>query len=112
MCAYLFGIKQDPLVASTMAFATICLARLLHGFNCRSNLPLTKIGLFTNRSSIYAFLIGFSLLHIILFVPFMHSLFMIQTISITQLFVIYAFASIPTIIIQTKKYWSSVKINK
>lgn len=112
MCAYLFGLKQDPLVASTMAFATICLARLLHGFNCRSNLPLTKIGLFTNRSSIYAFLIGFSLLHIILFVPFMHSLFMIQTISITQLFVIYAFASIPTIIIQTKKYWSSVKINK
>ena len=112
MCAYLFGLKQDPLVASTMAFATICLARLLHGFNCRSNLPLTKIGLFTNRSSIYAFLIGFSLLHVILFVPFMHSLFMIQTISITQLFVIYAFALIPTIIIQTKKYWSSVKINK
>ena len=63
MCAYLFGLKQDPLVASTMAFATICLARLLHGFNCRSNLPLTKIGFYTNRSSIYAFLIGFSLLH-------------------------------------------------
>lgn len=112
MCAYLFGLKQDPLVASTMAFATICLARLLHGFNCRSNLPLTKIGFYTNRSSIYASLIGFSLLHVILFVPFMHSLFMIQTISITQLFVIYAFALIPTIIIQTKKYWSSVKINK
>ena len=112
MCGYLFGLKQDPLVASTMAFATICLARLLHGFNCRSNLPLTKIGFYTNRSSIYAFLIGFSLLHVILFVPFMHSLFMIQTISITQLFVIYAFALIPTIIIQTKKYWSSVKINK
>ena len=112
MCAYLFGLKQDPLVASTMAFATICLARLLHGFNCRSNLPLTKIGFYTNRSSIYAFLIGFYLLHVILFVPFMHSLFMIQTISITQLFVIYAFALIPTIIIQTKKYWSSVKINK
>ena len=112
MCAYLFGLKQDPLVASTMAFATICLARLLHGFNCRSNLPITKIGFYTNRSSIYAFLIGFSLLHVILFVPFMHSLFMIQTISITQLFVIYAFALIPTIIIQTKKYWSSVKINK
>lgn len=112
MCAYLFGLKQDPLVASTMAFATICLARLLHGFNCRSNLPLTKIGFYTNRSSIYAFLIGFSLLHVILFVPFMHSLFMIQTISITQLLVIYAFALIPTIIIQTKKYWSSVKNNK
>lgn len=113
MCAYLFGLKQDSLVASTMAFATICLARLLHGFNCRSNLPLTKIGFYTNRSSIYAFLIGFSLLHVILFVPFMHSLFMIQTISITQLFVIYAFALIPTIIIQTKNIGHLLKlINK
>ena len=65
MCAYLFGLKQDPLVASTMAFATICLARLLHGFNCRSNLPLTKIGFYTNRSSIYAFLIGFTACHFI-----------------------------------------------
>ena len=41
MCAYLMGLKGDPLTASTMAFATICLARLLHGFNCRSDQPLT-----------------------------------------------------------------------
>lgn len=103
MCAYLFGLKQNPLIASTMAFATICLARLLHGFNCRSNLPLTKIGLFTNRSSIYAFFIGFALLHVILFVPFMHNLFMIQTITSPQLFIIYAFALIPTLVIQARK---------
>ena len=37
MCAYLMGLKGDPLTASTMAFATICLARLLHGFNCQSS---------------------------------------------------------------------------
>lgn len=103
MCSYLFGLKQDPLIASTMAFATICLARLLHGFNCRSDQPLTEIGLFTNKSSVYAFLIGLGLLHFILFVPFMHSLFMIQTITISQLITIYAFALIPTLIIQTRK---------
>ena len=89
MCAYLMGLKGDPLTASTMAFATICLARLLHGFNCRSDQPLTKIGLFSNRASIGAFIIGFTLLHIILFIPFMHSLFMIHTISFTQLLCIY-----------------------
>lgn len=88
MCAYLTGLKGDPLTASTMAFATICLARLLHGFNCRSHQPLTKIGFFTNRSSIIAFIIGFGLLHFILFVPAMHGLFMIHTISFTQLFII------------------------
>ena len=97
------GLKGDPLTASTMAFATICLARLLHGFNCRSDQPLTKIGLLSNKSSVYAFLIGFALLHVILFVPVMHSLFMIHSISIIQLLCIYGFALIPTLIIQAKK---------
>lgn len=103
MCSYLMGLKGDPMTASTMAFATICLARLLHGFNCRSDQPLTKIGLFSNRSSIIAFLVGFALLHLILFVPVMHSLFMIHTISMTQLLCIYGFALLPTLIIQARK---------
>lgn len=103
MCSFLIGLRSDAATASTMAFATICLARLLHGFNCRSDQPLTKIGLSSNKSSIYAFLAGFTLLHIILFVPVMHSLFMIHSISIQQLLCIYAFALIPTFIIQAKK---------
>jgi len=103
MCSYLMGLKINPLTASTMAFATICLARLLHGFNCRSDQPITKIGLFSNKSSVYAFLIGFALLHAIIFIPALHGLFMIQTISITQLLCIYTFAIIPTLIIQLSK---------
>ena len=97
------GLKGDPLTASTMAFATICLARLLHGFNCRSDQPLTKIGVFSNRSSVGAFIIGFTLLHLILFIPALHSLFMIHSISVIQLLCIYGFALIPTLIIQARK---------
>lgn len=103
MASYLLGLKIDSLTASTMAFATICLARLLHGLNCRSSLPLSRIGLFTNMSSIYALLIGILLLHFILFIPFMQKLFMIHSISITQLLYIYAFAILSTLIIQLKK---------
>lgn len=103
MCSYLMGLKGDPMTASTMAFATICLARLLHGFNCRSDRPLTEIGLFSNRSSVIAFCVGFALLHAILFIPAMHSLFMIHTISVTQLLCIYGFALLPTLIIQARK---------
>lgn len=103
MCSYLMGLKINPLTASTMAFATICLARLLHGFNCRSHQPITHIGLLTNQFSVYAFLIGFALLHCILFIPALHDLFMIQSISITQLLCIYAFSIIPTLIIQLRK---------
>lgn len=103
MCAYLIGLKTNPSFASTMAFATICLARLLHGFNCRSQYPITKIGILTNKMSIYAFLIGFTLLHLILFVPFLHGLFIVEPITITQLLCIYIFALIPTLIIQYRK---------
>lgn len=106
MCSYIMGLKINELSASTMAFATICLARLLHGFNCRSEHPLTTIGLFTNQASLYAFSIGAILLHIILFIPSLHSLFIIQTVTISQLLCIYAFSIIPTLIIQIRKMYT------
>ena len=103
LAIFMLGLKHNPAVASTMAFATICLARLFHGFNCRSNQPLTQIGLFTNRYSIYAFLIGFILLHLILFVPALHGLFMVETLTGSELLSVYGFTLLPTIIIQIKK---------
>ena len=103
MCAYLMGLKERSLTASTMAFSTICLARLLHGFNCRSEQPLSKIGLFSNIYSLIAFILGFLLLHIILFIPFLHSLFFIESLTLSQLLCIYGFSLLPTLIIQTRK---------
>ena len=106
MCAYGIGLNHNSQVASTMAFATICLARLLHGLNCRSYQPLTQIGLLSNMSSIYALFIGLILLHLILFVPALQHLFLLQSVTFHQLLVIYLFAFIPTVIIQIKKYIS------
>lgn len=103
MCIYMIGMQESDAVASTMAFATICLARLLHGFNCRSNQPLHKIGFTSNKTSILAFITGFALLHIILFVPVLHGIFMVEQLSVVQLLMVYGFALIPTVIIQIKK---------
>ena len=103
MIAFMIGLKVNTLNASTMAFATICLARLLHGFNCRGEQKIYKLGFFSNKSSIWAFVIGFTLLHIILFVPFMHELFMIEPLSLQQLLTIYLLSLLPTFIIQLSK---------
>lgn len=103
MIAFMIGLKVNTLNASTMAFATICLARLLHGFNCRGEQKIYKLGFFSNKSSIWAFVIGFTLLHIILFVPFMHELFMIEPLSLQQLLTIYLLSVLPTFIIQLSK---------
>lgn len=103
MCSYLMGLKGDPLTASTMAFATICLARLLHGFNCRSDQPLTKIGVFSNRSKRWCIYYWFYIVTFDFIYTCFASLFMIHSISVIQLLCIYGFALIPTLIIQARK---------
>ena len=55
MWAYGLGlIAGGPGTASTMAFSTLTLARLFHGFNCRSSRSLLRLGIFTNPYSLAA----------------------------------------------------------
>lgn len=103
MIIYMIGKETSDAMASTLAFATICLARLLHGFNCRSNQSLFKIGFFSNKASVLAFIVGFVLLHIVLFVPFLSGIFMVTSIGVKELLMIYGFALAPSIIVQIKK---------
>lgn len=103
LVTYAIGLKTSPMLASTMAFATICLARLIHGFNCRSQNSLKEIGFTSNKFSIFAFILGFTLLHLVLYVPALQSLFMTETLETQQLLLIYGFALIPFIIFQIRK---------
>ena len=86
-----------------MAFATLCLARLFHGFNCRDNKSIFSIGLFSNKYSWMAFGVGLLLLNLVLLVPFMQNLFEVSTLTSSQVGYIYLFAFIPTVIIQVFK---------
>ena len=88
-----------------MAFAVLCLARLFHGFNCRSAYSLHHIGLFSNRYSIAAFVAGAALLAIILFVPGLHGLFSVTTLAMPQIAMIVVLTILPTICIQIIKMW-------
>ncbi|MFQ9617415.1 MAG: cation-translocating P-type ATPase, partial [Clostridium butyricum] len=52
MIAYHIGLSKGSVgTAMTMAFATLCIARLFHGFNCRGKKSIFSIGLFSNRFS-------------------------------------------------------------
>ena len=103
LAAFYIGLKTDNNVASTMAFATLCLARLFHGFNCRGDKSIFSIGLFTNKFSWMAFAAGLVLLNLVLFVPFLRRLFEVATLTGSQVGYIYLFAFIPTLIIQIVK---------
>ena len=90
-------------IATTMAFSTLCLARLFHGFNCRGKKSIFKLGVFNNKYSWYAFLLGLILLNTVLFVPPIQEIFQVTPLN-TPLFVwIYLLAFLPTLLIQLYK---------
>ena len=103
MAGYYTGLKTDAMTASTMAFATLTLARLFHGFTCRSDRSLVKIGLTSNKWSLAAFAAGVVLLALVLIVPFMQTLFVVAPLNGMQLGMIVGLAFLPTLVIQIVK---------
>ena len=105
MIGFYIGYKDnDTLKASTIAFSVLCLARLFHGFNCRGGASVFGLGVFSNKFSIIAFVIGFVLLNTILLVPAFHTIFQVVPLTISELFTIYGLAFVPTLIIQISKF--------
>ena len=103
IAAFLIGLKDSPAIACTMAFSTLTFARLLHGFNCRSQHSIFKIGFKNNWYSLAAFALGTALLALILFVPTLHGLFAVQPLSGQEVWLIVILAIIPTVLIQLVK---------
>lgn len=99
--AFLIGYRDDNhLLASTMAFGTLCLGRLFHGFNCKSSHPVIgKKEMWNNPALFGAFFIGAILMTAVLCVPALHSLFKVQTLTMFQLLTVYglAFCNFPII---------------
>ena len=104
MWAYTTGLHEGgPGRACTMAFSTLTLARLFHGFNCRSAHSIIRLGLGSNLYSVMAFQLGVVLLAAVLFVPGLQIMFAAADLSLSQLSTIVAAAFLPTLVIQIHK---------
>ena len=104
MVAFHLGLNSGgAAMASTMAFATLTLARLFHGFNCRSDESIFKIGFRRNKSSIFAFFAGVALLAAVLFIPALWSLFEVAPLNLTNIAWVGLLAFAPSVIIQIFK---------
>ena len=104
MLAFHIGLETGGAgTASTMAFATLTLARLFHGFNCRSEHSIIRLKLKSNLWSVMAFEAGVLLLAAVLFLPGLQVLFAVADLSLRQLITIVVFAVIPTVVIQAVK---------
>lgn len=103
MTAFHLGLPVSSAKATTMAFATLTLARLFHGFNCRSEESMFKLGFRSNKYSVYAFLAGVAFLAAVLFIPGLHSLFSVVSLGAADVLKIAGLAFAPTAIIQIIK---------
>ncbi len=105
MTAYHMGLKQDAGLASTMAFATLTLARLFHGFSCRSDEALIRVGLLSNKFSIAAFLAGVGFLALVLFVPVLHGVFSIVPLSGQEILIVAGLAFVPMLLEEIYRFF-------
>ncbi len=93
IAAFHIGLRVSPGVGSTMAFATLCLSRLFHGFTSKSNeWVLFTRKMFNNKSLIAAFLAGVLLLIAVIFIPALQGVFEVSKISFGMVGVIFGFA--------------------
>lgn len=104
MIAFYVGFLRNAEVASTMAFSTLCLSRLVHGFNCKSDKPVwfTK-KMWNNKSMIGAFFVGFVLLNAVLLVPALQGIFAVAPLTIAELLTVYGLSLGTFVIVQILK---------
>ena len=104
MAAFYLGLGYGgAAAASTMAFATLTLARLFHGFNCRGKESIFRIGFRSNPFSLAAFGGGVLLLAAVLFIPGLNALFEAVALDAGHIGEIVLLAFLPTLLIQLFK---------
>ena len=105
IAAFHIGLQNGGAeTASTMAFATLCLSRLFHGFNCKSAHPvLFTRQFFSNKYLQGAFVIGAVLLGAVLVIPPLEPLFQVAPLSGALLGAIVGLALGSMLVIQLLK---------
>lgn len=109
--AFLIGYRSgSAALASTMAFGTLCMGRLVHGFNCKSKRPVIFTKKFWNNPALIgAFLIGFVLITAVMLIPGLQGLFKVVTLSMGQLMTVYGLALLNLPVIQLIKLFRNLK---
>ena len=102
MAGFLIGYKDgNTVLASTMAFSVLCLSRLFHGYSCKSEKPVlfTK-RFFNNKYMQGACGAGIFLLTAVLTIPALHGFFAVQTLTLSQLLIVYGLAASSLLVMQ------------
>ena len=79
LLGYFYDGAHNAGAAMTMAFATLCMSRLFHGFSCKADEPVIfSKRLWNNKFGLMAFAVGMILINAVLWIPGLHGLFQIE----------------------------------
>lgn len=106
MLAYLLGLSEGgESVGMTMAFATLCMSRLWHGFSCKSDDPvLFRKQMLNNPFGLMAFFIGMIFINAVLLIPPLRGLFNVADLTGLQFAWIYIFSITSMLLVQIVKF--------
>lgn len=107
LMAYTWGLKAFPdslVKARTVTFATLIMAELFRAYSSRSERHLLfEIGVFSNRTMLYATSLSFVLLLGVIYIPFLQPIFYTVSLELMDWAIILSFALFPLIISELYK---------
>lgn len=110
--AFNYGLQKYPLEgdlykARTFAFVTLINAELLRAYSSRSDhASLLEIGLFSNKELVMATALGFGLLLVVVYVPFLEPIFHTFDLSLSEFLFTLRLAIIPPIVGEIMKFFT------
>lgn len=105
---FMIGLKTSDEAGMTMAFASICLSRLIHGFNCKSDKPVLFTKKFLDNKFLFgAFALGLILLSTVLFIPALSGIFKVVSLTGSQILTVAGTSLATLILIQLLKLLKS-----
>ena len=104
LAAYWIGLVHFPDYAETMGFVTLSFSELLRAYTARSErYPILKMGVFKNRSMNWAVLSSLALLLVVLYIPFLQTIFGTMSLAWAQWRIILPLLLVPSIAAEVVK---------
>ena len=116
LAAFFIGLHlhpEQPEFAETMAFATLALSELARAFTSRSErFPLLRIGLFSNKTMVYAVASSLILTLSVIYVPFLRPMFDTVPLTLAQWEIVLPLLLIPAIVHELTKWVLSLRMRR
>lgn len=105
LLAYYFGLRRGLSIdkARTMAFATLAFSQLFQALNARSTQSLFRVGLFSNRYIVFAFIGSAALQLMVMIIPALRQVFGVVPLELQSWDLVIGLSLVPVLVGEIQK---------